>query len=82
MASVAGAVAPPIDAPVPNSVGRRYRAPGASGTSPRTRSMTPTTIAAICFGSGFGMTRYSALFCMRAMCLSMRKTLMLPSAQR
>ena len=82
IASVAGDVAPPMLAPVPNSVGRRIERAGRLGNLAADRSTTPVTIVASWAGSGCGNTSAAALLSMRAMCLSMRKMLMLPSAQR
>jgi hypothetical protein len=46
---------------VPNRMGRKYSAPGASGTASRQRSITARTISANWVGSGSGSTSCRAL---------------------
>ena len=65
---------------VPNSTGRMYSAPGGSGTCARLRSMVCRIMRSSCASSGTGSISSFALWRRRAMCRSMRKTWMLPSA--
>ena len=65
---------------VPISMGRRYSAPGASGTAARQRSITLVTISATSAAAGSGSSRLRALWRKRSMWRSMRNTCTLPSA--
>ncbi len=48
-----------------NRMGRRYSAPGASGTASRQRLITARTMSASCAASGSGNTNCRALCCIR-----------------